>query len=440
MHQRQRFNTTLLTRTFLLIGALLFVCVTIWLSLFTLAEQAPRARQVAHLTASAVHITNAALLAASPKKRKALLHDLAESEGVLIYPAEEDDTVTPLEDSFFFNTFANTTLSMLGDNTQLASNVNGIEGLWVSFALGDDEDDIYWLMLPSEHTFAKIQWQWLTLGALSLAMALFVAWLIASRITKPLRDLSYAAKEVGQGHHPEPIQPNGATELCQLAETFNLMAENLQQSESERAIVLAGISHDLRTPLSRLRLEAELSIHDDDARQGFVEDIELMDEIIAQFLDYARNGADESIEIIDAEQLICHAIGSIDKNKLEISVAPALSIKGRPKALTRVISNLVENAKKYGDGLITINAFIKQESNGKPWATIEVLDRGPGIPADKIEHLKRPFTRLESARTNVTGTGLGLAIVERTAKLHGGVFNLLAREGGGLIARIQLPQ
>ncbi|WP_153111438.1 ATP-binding protein [Propionivibrio limicola] len=439
-HSTRLFPRTLLTRTFLLISALIVVSVATWLTLFSLAEREPRAQQLAQLTVSAVNITNAALLAASPAKRPALLRDLAETEGVQLYPAEPSDFIVPLADTFFFRVLADTTKRQLGPDTRLASAVNGEEGLWVSFSLDGAGDDEYWLMLPGEHTATRFPWHWIGWGSASLAMALLVAWLIVSRVTLPLRRLAAAAKEVGRGKYPAPLQENGVIELQQLTEAFNRMSESLKSIDSERAEVLAGISHDLRTPLARLRLEAELSISDDDARLAVIEDIEQMDEIIAQFLNYARSNSEEASEPTDINALVCHAASGQNRlptpPNLVLGELPPVLV--RPKALGRAIANLTENARKYGGGDITIETRIESGDDGSN-IVIDVIDRGPGIPEGEVERLKRPFTRLENARTNATGTGLGLAIVDRIAAQHGGKFQLLARPGGGLIARLRLP-
>jgi two-component system osmolarity sensor histidine kinase EnvZ len=247
--------------------------------------------------------------------------------------------------------------------------------------------------------------------------------------------LASAAKEVGRGRQPESIPERGAIELQQLAEAFNRMSEDLKRIDLDRAEVLAGISHDLRTPLARLRLEAEMSIIDDAARNAVIEDIEQMDAIIAQFLDYARGDSGERAELTDVNALVTQVASTQGRT----SSAAQFSLGELPpamihrQALTRALANLLDNARKYGGDQIAVETRIE---NGE--ILIDVLDRGPGIPASEIEHLKRPFTRLENARTDASGTGLGLAIVERIARLHEGQLELLAREGGGMIARLRL--
>ncbi len=430
------FPRTLLVRTFLLVSLLIFVSVATWLTLFSLAEREPRARQLGQLSASVVNLTTAAVVAADPLKRLALLRDLADSEGVHLYPADPSDRVQPLPDNFFFRVVADTVTAELGPDTRLAGSVNGQQGIWVSFSIGDSDDDDYWLMLPGGRAERAFPWQWLGWGGVSLALALLVAWLIVSRVTLPLRTLATAARELGRGQYPEPVGERGALELRQLAEAFNHMSEDLRRIDAERAEILAGISHDLRTPLARLRLESEMSISDDAARAGVVEDIEQMDAIIAQFLDYARGDSGEASELADVNALVAQAIGRLARGartpQLDLRHVPPTRL--RRQALTRAVANLLDNARKYAGDDVAVATHVDERS-----IVIDVLDRGPGIPETEVERLKRPFTRLENARTNAHSTGLGLAIVERIARLHDGSLELLTRDGGGLIARLRLP-
>ena len=427
---------TLLVRTFLLVSLLIFVSVATWLTLFGLAEREPRARQLAQLTVSIVNLTNAAILSADPAKRLSLLRDLAETEGVHLYPAEPTDAVEPLPDTFSFRVMRDMALEQLGPRTRLAGSVNKQRGIWVSFSIGDTVEDDYWLMLPGDRAERAFPWQWLGWGGASLLLALLVAWLIVSRVTLPLRVLALAAREVGQGKHPEPIPERGAAELQQLAGAFNRMSEDIKRNNAERAEILAGISHDLRTPLARLRLEAEMSVADEDARNAVIDDIEQMDAIIAQFLDFARGEGEESREPTDINAWVTQVAGTQGRAasppELLLGEVPALSIRRR--ALSRALTNLIDNARKYGGDPVTIETRVIAGE-----LIIDVSDRGPGIPESEMERLKRPFTRLGNARTDAGGTGLGLAIVERIARSHEGRFDLLPRPGGGLIARLRIP-
>ncbi|MBW7903334.1 MAG: HAMP domain-containing protein [Rhodocyclaceae bacterium] len=412
------------------------VAVGIWAALFGLATREPKARHLAQLTTSVVNLTHAALVAAAPERRRALLFELSEREGIRLLPAEPEDVIEPLPASAFHERYRAETHRRLGDGTRLAAAVNGEPGLWASFLLDGDAEDRYWVMLPPEHAERVFPWHWLGWGLASLALALFVAWLIVSRVTRPLRALAGAARELGRGRRPAALAVEGAEELRQLAGAFNQMTEDLARIEAERAEVLAGISHDLRTPLARLRLEAELSVADEDARAAMAADVEQIDAIIAQFLDYARADAEEAPAPTSPAALLDEIAARYARRGQPVVVpdATAAPVPLRPQAIRRALANLVDNARKYAGGEIELRA-----TAADGMLQLEVLDRGPGIPEAEIERMKRPFTRLENARTDAGGTGLGLAIVERVARLHDGRFTLAARAGGGLAATLSIP-
>lgn len=428
---------TLLARTFLLLAILVLLTTTAWLSLFRYLDAEPRARESAQLAASAVNLIRAALFAAAPEKRMALFNDLSSREGIRLLPAEADDRLEAMPETRFINLIRQELTIRLGPKTRIAAEVDGVPGFWVSFHLDDQDDDEYWLILPRERAKRSIANQWLIWGMLALVLALGVAWLIATRISRPLKALAQSAATVGRGQMPEPLPETGPDELQGLASAFNRMAADLQRHERDRSEVLAGISHDLRTPLTRLRLEAELSVSDADARQAVVADIEQMEAIISQFMDYARGDQGEAVAGTDLNSLL-YALSERQRclgHSVELELAeipPELNL--RPKALTRALTNLIDNAWKYGGQSVRLTAKVQTG-----FLVIEVCDDGPGIPENEIERLKQPFTRLENARTNASGTGLGLAIVERVARLHDGYLELLPNPGGGLLASLRLP-
>ena len=424
---------TLLAHTFLLLAALVILTTTAWLSLFRYIEAEPRARETAQLAASAVNLIRAALFAAAPENRPALFTDLSTREGIRLLPAETDDRIGPMPDSRFHRLIARELAARLGPHTRVAAKVDGVSGFWVSFRLDEQDDEEYWLILPRERATRSVAGHWLLWGLLALALALVVAWLIASRISRPLKALAISAKAVGRGLNPTPLPESGAEEMRLLAGAFNAMAADLQRHEKDRSEVLAGISHDLRTPLTRLRLEAEMSVADETARQAVVADIEQMEAVIAQFMDYARTDLGEEAVATDLGALLASVVDRQRQRGEAILFSadelPELPI--RPRALTRAIGNLIDNATKYGGGEVSVS--VSRQTN-EIW--IEVRDRGAGIPVSETERLKRPFTRLDSARSNATGTGLGLAIVDRIARLHDGRLELLPNPGGGLLARL----
>ena len=429
-------RNSLLARTFLLLAALVVLTTAAWLSLFRYIEAEPRARESAQLAASAVNLIRAALFAAAPERRPGLFTELSTREGIRLLPAEADDRVEPMPDSRFHRLMQRELQGRLGPGTRIAAEVDGVPGFWVSFRLDDDDDDEYWLALPRERAARAIARHWLLWGLLALGLALAVAWLIASRLSRPLRALARSADAVGRGQRPEPLPETGAEEMRLLAAAFNAMAGDLARHDRERSEVLAGISHDLRTPLTRLRLEAEMSIADDDARAAVVADIGQMEGVIGQFMDYARTDDGEAAETTDLGPLL-ESVAAHQRRigrQLALDLAPLPRLDVRPRALARAVANLVDNAARYGIGEIRLSA-----RQAGPEIRIEVADRGPGIPPAEAERLKRPFTRLDAARTNATGTGLGLAIVDRVARLHGGRLDLLENPGGGLLACLVLP-
>jgi two-component system, OmpR family, osmolarity sensor histidine kinase EnvZ len=295
---------SLLARTFFLLATLVLLTTIAWLSLFRYIEAEPRARETAQLAASTVNLIRAAIFAAAPEKRGALFNELASREGIRLLPAEPADRVLEMPDSRFMNLVRSELQKRLGPHTRIAASVDDVGGFWVSFRLDELDDDEYWLILPRDRAARHIARHWLIWGALALVLALAMAGYIASRLSKPLKALAHSAGELGRGVKHTPLPETGAEEVRRLASAFNAMAAALERHEQDRSEVLAGISHDLRTPLTRLRLEAEMSIASDTARQAVIADIEQMDSIISQFMDYARTDAGETPCTTDITQLL----------------------------------------------------------------------------------------------------------------------------------------
>lgn len=425
---------SLLSRAFLLIVVLTVLSLLTSLAVFIHAQQEPRTRQMAQLVVSVVNLTRAAVLSSAPEWRSALLAELADSEGLQVQLADSRDELQPLPDRPpELQQMAESVRHSLGRHTRFAYQRNGVEALWVSFFIGDEE---FWLALPRErieHSFSQVLLAW---GGMVLLLSLLGAFFIARQVASPLNRLAQAARQVGQGEMPEVLPEQGVQEVIAVSAAFNQMSADLAANERERALVLAGISHDLRTPLSRVRLAAEMS-GDDALRDGLIEDVEQMDAVIGQFLDFARLDGSEAAAPTDLAALARDVAQrfTASASALRLELQPVAEIAVRPVLLARALANLLDNAIKYGGGDITVQ--LRQE-NGR--VALAVLDRGPGIAADKRDAVKRPFVRLDAARSDVTGSGLGLAIVERAARLHHGEFRLNGRDGGGLAASLLLPQ
>jgi len=412
------------------------VAVIAWAAIFTRAEREPRARQLAQMVVSVVNLTRTALLTTQPDKRLELLIELSDREGIRIYPAEEDEKVAPLPaQSAFLQTVAAEVRRKLGEDTRMSLERDGESGFWISFRIeGDDE---YWVMLPRERLVRSLPLQWLGWGTAVLILALAGAYLVMFRVARPLKGLADAARDIGRGRRPALLAETGPGEIRSVTHAFNQMSSDLARLDEDRALILAGISHDLRTPLTRLRLAAEMSA-DATAREGISADIDEMDKIIGQFLDFARDTAGEPPEPTDLNAVVAHVAEPLQRRgaRIELKLAALPSLMLRPLALLRLAANLINNALRHGGDQAPIEVVTRREGGA---VILEVMDRGPGIPPEETERLKLPFTRLESARTGASGAGLGLAIVERVARGHGGRFDLLTREGGGLVARVTLP-
>ncbi|GAA5159218.1 ATP-binding protein [Viridibacterium curvum] len=430
---------TLLWRSFLLIAMLMGLSLLAWFQIYKQISIRSRTEQTAQMLASAVNLTRSALLAADATRRGLLLVQLMSQEGLRVYPAEPTDLVVEAEDTGFMQDLHEALQRRIGPSTRIASSVEGEEGFFVSFVLDDAvPEDEYWLMLPAERIRAGTLAGWIGWALIVLLLSLLGAWLLMFSVSRPLKSLEHAARMVGQGELPPALPERGPRELRAVAEAFNQMSHDLAQLESDRALILAGVSHDLRTPLARLRLGLELSGVPDTELEAMSTDIDDMDRIIGQFLDFARDT--QAVELLETD--LAGMLGELAERYrkrganivLEAEALPPLKL--RADALRRAIANLIDNALRYGGKEQTIDVSLRRD---KTQLIIEVADQGPGIPESQFERLKRPFTRLEQARSNTDGSGLGLAIVDRITRQHGGQFELANREGGGLSARIVLP-
>jgi two-component system osmolarity sensor histidine kinase EnvZ len=422
---------TLFARSFLLFAALIVTAVLASFQIYRVYEREPRSRELAQQAVSTVNLTRAALVNADPFRRRELLIELNEAEGLRIYPATASERLEPLPDDPLLNQVSQKIKTLSGPETRFAYARDDEEGFWVSFFIDRDE---FWAMLPRERFEPAFGLQWLGWGVALLAIALAGAWLIASNLARPLAALRRAAGRLGRGQPHQPLPEEGALELRTVAAAFNRMAADLQGMERERAMVLAGISHDLRTPLSRLRLALEMSGAERGAADAMIADIDEIDAVIGQFLDFAR-GADEQKSENDLDAVAAEVAEHYRRINRDVSVSAGelKPFRFARLAVRRAITNLVDNALRYAGEPIEVK--VKEKDH---FAVVDVLDRGPGIPESETERLKRPFTRLDAARSGPGGAGLGLAIVERIAQAHRGGLELLPREGGGLRARLSL--
>jgi two-component system osmolarity sensor histidine kinase EnvZ len=433
---------SLFWRTFILLALLIFFSSVAWLQMFKTQEYEPRILRNAHQIATVVNLTKTALKNSDEIARLSLIKMLADEEDVRIQLREPTDRIVAFTDSGMDSRLVDEMVKRLGPGTAVASKVNDEEGLWIGFSIARDS---YWLQMDPSRLKPLGGSAWLMWLSFTTALSLVGAAIMAGLINRPLKRLSYAASRVREGHfHGAPLDEGAATsEIREVNIGFNRMAERLAKIEAERALMLAGISHDLRTPLARLRLETELSVSDPQTRELMVADIEQLDDIIDKFLDYARPEPTDLGPVM-LSGVISRCITPWRNNarlQITVDVGEDLQVQAEPVELGRVLSNLLENARRYGqspaDGITRVEIVARVHDG---WVLLRVRDQGPGVSDETLKNLTQPFFRGDSARTAATGSGLGLAIVERSVQRMGGTFSVFNNSAGGLMALMKFRQ
>jgi two-component system osmolarity sensor histidine kinase EnvZ len=431
------FKSGLFWRTFLLLGLLTTLSMASWIGMINAVQRGPQVKQTAELVISVVTITRAALTHSAPDMRVELLIELVSNEGIRIFPLVATDVVEPPPDTALMEDIEAQVKAVLGSDTRFSSRRNGEAGFFVSFKIDGDE---YWLMLERERLAGLTGVQWLGWAGVVGVLSVLGAAIISSLVNLPLARLTEAARAIAQGKRPEPLPEKGAKEIIEANRSFNQMVDDLQQVESDRALILAGISHDLRTPLTRMQLELEMARLSNEAREGMQSDIAQMDAIIGQFLDYAKPTEASSFVPIDISGLladVARAAERIPGMRVTTDIEPGVHVMGNETDLRRVFNNVLENARRYGatpgSDITEFDIACHVKANGGiKRAVICLQDHGSGVPAEQIGQLLKPFTRMDTARGQANGAGLGLAIVERVVGRHNAALTVRNREGGGL--------
>ena len=436
-----RAGLSLFWRTFVLLGLLLLVSMLAWLQTLRSIEFAPRAQQTAQQLASQVNLSRAALIHADAIARISLLRTMSDEEGLQIIPKEASDTIQTAQSDALLRDMAEALQDRLGKKTVVAKEVNGKAGLWVAFDIDGDE---YWLLTDLDRLTPTAGRAWIIWLLAATALSLVGAALLAGLINRPLQRLSFAASRVQEGDfdNSQLDESVRTSEIRDVNIGFNRMAQKLAQLDQERAVMLAGISHDLRTPLARLRLEAELSVADPVARDAMASDIDQLDAIIDKFLDYARPQGEppQAVVLADVLRRCLQPLQAHKDIAVDCRVADTVCALADPTDLYRVLTNLLENARKYGKtpGTERADVDISSEPLGPGWVLLVLRDHGPGVATGQLAKLTQPFFRGESARTAANGAGLGLAIVEKTLQRSGGDLYLENHPDGGLCITLRL--
>jgi len=429
---------SLLSRSVLLISALLVVSQLIWFGLYRSYNVRAQSEYLASEIAGVISTVSVALETMPPASRRKFSERLPTHHNIKLLPATAwDDTDVPLPESPLLRAIGEALKREVANDAQaLVLLEDATRALWIKIQV---KNQAYWVVFPPESRGSASAWAWTGWSVFGLSLAIAGGLLLMLRVNRPLRALAAAAEQIGAGKTPSPLDEKGPTEIRTLSHAFNQMTSNLKQLDKDRAGLLAGSSHDLRTPLSRLRLGIEMfgEAGDHGLKDGMIQDIEDMDTIINQFLDFAREGGNEpSRSGEDLNQIVssvCERFSRMGKSiNTRLGALPPLTLK--PTATQRMVTNLVDNALRYGGGKVEVTT---ECIDGH--ALVRVLDRGPGIPESEISRVMQPFTRLEASRSEGKGSGLGLAIVERAARMNGGNVKLLRREGGGLEVRVELP-
>lgn len=309
---------------------------------------------------------------------------------------------------------------------------------WVEIGVGEK---LISIGFPQDRLGVQSPLALLLIMAATIALTLITAIILARRITRPLQNLAVAARHVGLGNTPALLAEDGVKELAELAHTFNNMAQQVQALLANRTILLAGISHDLRTPLARMRLAMEMLPEDADPKiiARLKHDVDEMNRLIGEFLAFSRGLEKEAVQNTELNSVLQELVDNVKSEGAEVLWQPqgkCMRAVGQ-MALRRIVSNLLSNAARYGAGKeIELECECRESDS-----VIRVLDRGPGIPPEEVENVFLPFYRLESSRSTTTGgSGLGLAIAKQLADVNGWKIELLPRTKGGTEARLTIPK
>lgn len=415
------------TATTLALAFLIFQISAFWVVYRTLIV--PVAERSADDLAGLIVLSAQTWVELPPQTRAAFERELARRHGLRLTTEDAGDVVRA--PNFPFRAEIEAALSRRMDEPIELQGAAGSAAAWLKLPVGGHQlragffPDRYAVQFPLA-AFALV-----TVGIL---LTLLTAVLLVRRITLPLAQAARAAGQVGAGEVPEPLPETGPAELAELARRFNRMAHEVKALLDNRTTLLAGISHDLRTPMTRLQLNLEL-LRDTPNPQRIdkaLADLADMNQMISGYLELARSSQAEPRARIDVNALLRTIAEEAD---LQWHETRAHFIEAGPLTLTRIVSNLIQNAQRYGDGAVELTLDYNSTRT-----RISVLDRGPGIPDAQLEQVFRPFYRLESSRSLATGgTGLGLAIVRQLAENNGWKIHLGNRPGGGLAAVLDIP-
>lgn len=432
-------------QTVLLIGVLLLINQVVSYLSVTMYFIRPSYEQINSLIATQTATLKSQLTTLdSPQYRESLQRET----GIELF-SEKQAIKANLHLATFYQFMSNQVSQQLGETAKVRISAPQQDGFSTPYYVWVNIESLqkYWLRIPvyglSESNIFPLTLYLLLIGILSVSGG----WLFVFKLNRPLSSLQRAAIKVGRGQFPAPLKEEGTSEMIEVTRAFNRMNQGIKQLEHDRMVMTAGISHDLRTPLTRIRLATEMLPEEQDwVKEGIVNDIEDMNAIIDQFIEYARQEQQEPQEIMNLNPVISELVDSRMANQsmntdhakqcdISLDLQPLPEIPLRKVAIKRVLDNLIENAIRYGSHNIEISSHCDQRQKR---IVCSVRDYGEGIPEDQLETVFRPFSQGDSARGS-GGSGLGLAITKRIIEMHGGHITLRNHQKQGLVAEFWLP-
>ncbi len=413
-------------RTIVLVGLVLLLSQisTLWFALHYL--YLPGVRQNAQLVA--LQIDTMELLVDS-ERRQAFMDRMAQTHQMDV--STDPSSIALGNEGLFGSLFVDPVRERLGSSAQVRLGFKPEPGVWVT----TPELAGLWVRFPLENFGRYDAIAFVTWMIATPAIAFILTFFFVRQLNRPLKRLAEAARRIGRGDVITNLtQETGPREIQAVNKAFMQMSKDLQQVNRERALLLAGISHDLRTPLTRMRLTAEL-LGESEFTDGMIRDIEDMNAILNQFILFVRDGSDEKTETGDLNEVIVEVVSQFESEGavLRTSLQPLPAILLKRLSLKRLFSNLIGNAIRHGGGEIDVSSGLQDGE-----ICVIVADRGPGLSEKDMQDLFQPFARGDQSRTT-KGSGLGLAIVKRIVDMHHGRVQLRNREGGGLEAVVRLP-
>ncbi len=418
-------------QTVFLIGFLLFINQVVSYASFAHYVFEPHQQQINQLLAKQVRVVFIDIEdeSLSPKMARAFHQET----GIGVY-REKDALTLGLAKAVYYPYRSEQMSLLLGGPAEVRIS-SGDEYL---FWIRSPQAPHLWVKIPllgmEKNSFSPLIFFLVIIGLLSV----IGGWLFVHQLNRPLKSLQLAAEDVGRGDFPEPLIERGTSEIMAVTQAFNHMSKGIKQLEEDRNLLMAGISHDLRTPLTRIRLASEMMQDKDEfLKEGIETDIEDMNNIIDQFIDYIRHDSKDKAELGDLNLLVeevLHVETPSDR-VIHFTSSDCPKIPLRHVAVKRALANLIQNSLRYTTGEIEVLTGVDKV---KACAYIIVSDQGKGIPDSDIERLFQPFTQGDTARGG-EGSGLGLAIIKRIIDTHGGYVELSNKETGGLQAKVYLP-